>query len=62
MKAAIRLTGGDLKTALLRALSARLARRSGQPREGAGLMAEAGRRGAAVEETTEGESHGKSGE
>lgn len=62
MKAAIRLTGGDLKTALSRALSARLARRSKEPREGAGQTQKAGRGGVSADEMTEGESHGKSGE
>lgn len=62
MKAAIRLTGGDLTTALSRALSARLARLSKEPSEGGEPTPGAGRGGAAADETTEGESHGKSGE
>ncbi len=62
MKAAIHLTGGDLKTALSRALSARLARRSKEFRESGEPTSMAGRGGGAAEETTKDEDHGKSGE
>lgn len=62
MKAAIRMTGGDLKTALSRALSTRLARRSKDGREDVGLALSSKRGGAADERTTEGETDGKSGE
>lgn len=60
MKAAIRLTSGDLKTALSRALSARLARRSKDGREDVGLALSSKRGSAADERTTEGETYGKS--
>ncbi len=62
MKAAIRLTGGDLKTALSRALSARLVRRSMELRESGEPTSRAGRGGGATDETTEGGSHGQPGE
>lgn len=62
MRGAIRLTGGDLKTALSRALSTRLARRLKERSEGEKQEPLPERGDVAIEETAEGGNHGEPGE